>query len=355
MESKVGGLLARKMPTYLIAVLLLLSCPLLASSPAAAAWAPSATLTESPEGTVHTQQTVDFTYVLTITERPLASSVRISSIEHRFDWESSSTELLSSPVTINLPGSYSFQRSVVIPRSTSEGHHTASISITGKANLDLFSSDHAWKLGFEVESRPPLQLSVSANLNGGTAPLDVEFTSTVSGGTAPFTYSWSFGDGQTGNEASPSHTYDSPGSFIATLTVEDAQGESAKDDFQVRVVGDLKVTASSNIKSASTPLTVQFSCYATGGSPTYSYLWTFGDGSTSSEASPTHAYSKSGTYQVSLVVTDSESREKTYQDTITVGSGGIGSAGGFVIFGVIIAIVGLTLAYVHFLQRKKRT
>ncbi len=35
-----------------------------------------------------------------------------------------------------------------------------------------------------------------------------------------------------------------------------------------------------------------------------SYAWAFGDGATSTAASPTHVYAASGTYQVTLTVTD---------------------------------------------------
>lgn len=65
----------------------------------------------------------------------------------------------------------------------------------------------------------PSALSVNA---GGS----LSFTATASGGTSPYTFSWSFGDGQTGSGATVSHTYQSAGNYNVTLTITDAIGET---------------------------------------------------------------------------------------------------------------------------------
>ena len=49
---------------------------------------------------------------------------------------------------------------------------------------------------------------------------------------------------------------------------------------------------------------VQFTPTVSGGFSPYSYEWNFGDGSTSTEAVPTHTYHKSGTFTVTLKITD---------------------------------------------------
>ena len=38
--------------------------------------------------------------------------------------------------------------------------------------------------------------------------------------------------------------------------------------------------------------------------PPYTWYWDLGDGNTSNEQNPTHVYLKTGTYQISLIVTD---------------------------------------------------
>ena len=50
---------------------------------------------------------------------------------------------------------------------------------------------------------------------------------------------------------------------------------------------------------------IQFSGSATGGTPAYTWEWEFGDGTTSTQQNPTHAYTLPGLYAVNLTVTDS--------------------------------------------------
>ena len=52
-----------------------------------------------------------------------------------------------------------------------------------------------------------------------------------------------------------------------------------------------------------------------------SFLWDFGDGTTSSEAEATHTYSKAGTYEVKITVTETSSPFASSRDTFTVRSG----------------------------------
>lgn len=63
-----------------------------------------------------------------------------------------------------------------------------------------------------------------------------------------------------------------------------------------------------------------------------SYLWSFGDGATSTEPNPTHAYAMPGSYEVTLEVTDPGSGTSTAKQTVTIapttGGGGNGLGGG---------------------------
>ncbi|WP_426702188.1 protease pro-enzyme activation domain-containing protein [Rhodanobacter sp. Col0626] len=56
------------------------------------------------------------------------------------------------------------------------------------------------------------------------------------------------------------------------------------------------------------------------------YAWSFGDGGTSTTASPSHTYAAAGTYTVSLKVTDSTGATNTKSQQVTVSAGG--STGG---------------------------
>jgi hypothetical protein len=68
----------------------------------------------------------------------------------------------------------------------------------------------------------------------------------------------------------------------------------------------VSATSSANPASGSVPMDVAFTGSVTGGCAPYTYAWDFGDGQTSTEASPHHTYAKEGTYTTALSVTDSK-------------------------------------------------
>jgi PKD repeat protein len=82
--------------------------------------------------------------------------------------------------------------------------------------------------------------------------------------------------------------------------------------------------------SGDRPLDVVFTNRSdSGSSPITSYLWTFGDGTSSGEANPGHLYASAGIYTVSLTVTTADgSNTSTKTDLITV-SNGSGPTAGF--------------------------
>ncbi len=61
---------------------------------------------------------------------------------------------------------------------------------------------------------------------------------------------------------------------------------------------------------------IEFEGEAEGGVQPYTWNWSFGDGNTSTEQNPTHAYAESGEYNVELIVTDAE--DTTASDEATV-------------------------------------
>jgi len=63
---------------------------------------------------------------------------------------------------------------------------------------------------------------------------------------------------------------------------------------------------------------IQFTGSATGGVPSYTYHWEFGDGETSDDQNPTHAYDEADVYTVTLTVTDSAKDQDTDTTTATI-------------------------------------
>ena len=93
---------------------------------------------------------------------------------------------------------------------------------------------------------------------------------------------------------------------------------------------------------------VEFLCYPGYGETPYTYLWDFGDGSTSDEQNPTHIYDRARIYDVTLTVTDAGGAEESDSAQIEiVGDEDNGTPG----FELIIAIAAIGLI---FLWKRKR-
>jgi PKD repeat protein len=152
--------------------------------------------------------------------------------------------------------------------------------------------------------------------------------STAPGGQT-LTYAWNFGDNATGSGVSPTHAYSSAGTFTVSLTVTDTGGE-ANTAMTVAVVVPLPVAKPGGPYNGNVGQTITFdgSQSTAPGGQTLTYAWNFGDNTTGSGVSPTHAYSSAGTFSVSLTVTDT--------------SGGTGTAMTSVVVNVIVPnVVGL--------------
>jgi PKD repeat protein len=141
--------------------------------------------------------------------------------------------------------------------------------------------------------------SFTSSLTSGCSPLNISFTNTT-GGSA--TYSWIFGDGGTSSATSPSHTYNTSGSYDVTLiAVQGSCSDTLKRTNLISVANKPTAlfTTSPQLCLGDTLFTSNNSMW--NGSPSGTYVWNFGDGSPSSNlSSPFHVYQSAGTYTLSL-------------------------------------------------------
>ena len=95
-------------------------------------------------------------------------------------------------------------------------------------------------------NQPPIASSTGDPLQG-EAPLTVDFDGTGSSDAdgAIASFAWDFGDGDTGSGQTPSHTFESEGTYNVILTVTDNQGSKATDSLVVNV-GEASIFFSSN-------------------------------------------------------------------------------------------------------------
>ncbi len=149
---------------------------------------------------------------------------------------------------------------------------------------------------------PASAFSPSANLYNYT------FTDNSTGATS---YFWDFGDGNTSTQQSPMHTYATSGTYTVCQVVTNVCGSDS-------TCSSINVCPlpSASYSQTTTQLSVDF----TGASPNNptTWAWDFGDGNTSTQQSPTHAYAMPGTYTACLIVGNGCSFDTTCQ-SITVG------------------------------------
>jgi len=154
------------------------------------------------------------------------------------------------------------------------------------------------KHAFITVSAGPLA-DFSATPTEGLSPLDVAFTDLSEGNVT--SRSWNFGDGTGSNASAPHHVY-GPGTYTVALTVTGPNGTDTKTRTALVTASDLAPVAAFEATPSTglAPLAVQFGDLSSG--LLTSWSWSFGDGATSTLASPQHAYLAPGTYTVALTV-----------------------------------------------------
>lgn len=80
----------------------------------------------------------------------------------------------------------------------------------------------------------------------------------------------------------------------------------------------LRADLAASVGRGEASLEVSFKGSAGGGKAPYTYLWSFGDGDTSTAQFPSHTYTASGSYQVILTVKDAGSSFATETMKVTV-------------------------------------
>jgi large repetitive protein len=170
---------------------------------------------------------------------------------------------------------------------------------------DLIKKNVSGKQGIVVSTAPVVTTALfSTDITSGTVPLTVKFTD-VSTSTAPLSYSWNFGDGTTSTEQNPAYTYTNAGRYTVKLTVTNAGGSNTMTKGNYITVKAPPAPVATFIgapTSGKGPLAVQFTDASTG--VVTSYKWDFGDGTSSTQQSPSHTYIAARSYTVKLTVSN---------------------------------------------------
>ena len=247
---------------------------------------------------VHPLPVASFTAVNVCAGSPVeflnASTISTGTINNWiWDFADGTSSSSDEPVHIYTnPGSYPVQLTI----SSSEGC-TAGFS----ANVNIYPNPNA------------AFLSTNTCLGNSSNFIN---QSSVAGGIS-FTSEWSFSDGSQSTQTNPVLTFNSSGIFTALLTVTSANGCVSNSTHTSRVY--LPPTTVFVAPDVCHGAVTRFddNSYSQDGNIT-TWMWNFGDGSYSTEGNPSHLYTGTGSYNVSLTTTSSFGCSSPYQDTVQI-------------------------------------
>ena len=154
---------------------------------------------------------------------------------------------------------------------------------------------------FSCELDPLHTQLTGIDFNASIALYTVSFTTTLDGAQE---YNWDFGDGNFSNEQNPEHTYEQSGDYEVRLLVVTADGAGAVS--KIITVNPEEITINDlNFNTIST-IDCKTLIFSSNYPNAITYNWDFGDGTTSTQATPQHTYIDDGSYEVRLNILTTE-------------------------------------------------
>ena len=183
----------------------------------------------------------------------------------------------------------------------------------------------------EANDKPPVARigGPYAGTEGGLVQLDATASSDPDGDALE--YAWSFGDGTTATGATPTHSWADNGSYPVTLTVTDTYGAESRVTTTVTVANAAPVVTlgagASGLEILSGDAFDAAGAFTDAGIADAPWSWSFawgsgtpttGTASAVGSLSASHSYLASGSYMVTLAVTDKDGATGTRAVTVTV-------------------------------------
>lgn len=233
------------------------------------------------------------------------------------------------------------------------GNYTAVLTATDVSGATSSASHRV-----AVQGTPPppgLQVRIVYAPTGPVAGELVNFSTAISGGALPFTYLWNFGDGASASNASPAHAYATVGSYLVDLTLTDSASQTASDSATVNVTAappPVAGTVTAAFDYAVDGATVSFSdrSNSSGGLPIVRWVWFLGDGTSSTERDPVHAYALPGfsaSYTVWLTAYDTAGHVGATARVVTL-------VNWFLVILLLVVVLASVLLVVVLLVRRRR-
>ena len=202
--------------------------------------------------------------------------------------------------------------------STGELSPAITINQTGIYTLTITTSNgciSANSYNVNVHSNPKVNYTYFQQISCESIGIQIVNSSTFDQGSV---FTWTFGDGNDGNGASPSYVYADTGSYMTTCLITSPWGCTGIDSLIVQLntpplpeAGFIKSDAVVSIFNSE----VQFLNKSKNATK---YKWSFGDDQSSTDANPTHKYDRVGTHVVKLIAYNEASCYDEYEETIEV-------------------------------------
>lgn len=177
-------------------------------------------------------------------------------------------------------------------------------------------------------NRPPLADAGGPYSGSDTIRFDGSRSFDPDGDT--LTYTWDFGDGAMATGVRPLHNYTVSGSFTVTLTVTDARGAVSTPATAEAIINRAPVAHPGGPYAGTDTIRFDGSGSSDPDADGLVHSWAFGDGTVATGIAPVHVYRASGSYTVTLTVTDRHGASGVATTTATidvvlVGAGDIAS------------------------------
>jgi PKD repeat protein len=138
----------------------------------------------------------------------------------------------------------------------------------------------------------------TADVTIGCEPLTVNFSDASSNNTTTWLWTFAGGNPASATVANPVVTYNNPGVYAVTLQVSNAAGTNTASQSAYIVVNPAPTASFTSTQNGAT---FNFNNTSTNGD---TYDWEFGDGAESAMENPSHSYTVSGMYTVTLTVSN---------------------------------------------------